>query len=83
MGKHTLADVRTKVTEIIGERVDEEVLTTIQDDSLLIEDLGLDSLYVVQITVDVEEQFGLEIPDENADKFKTVGDIVSYVFEHQ
>ena len=44
-----------------------------------IEDLGADSLDLYQVIMNLEEQFGVEIPSEDAEKIKTVGDAVSYV----
>ncbi|HOF35083.1 MAG TPA: acyl carrier protein [Spirochaetota bacterium] len=44
-----------------------------------IEDLGADSLDLYQVIMNLEEQFGIEIPSEDAEKIKTVGDAVSYV----
>ncbi|HQO22792.1 MAG TPA: acyl carrier protein [Spirochaetota bacterium] len=44
-----------------------------------IEDLGADSLDLYQVIMNLEEQFGIEIPSEDAEKIKTVGDAVNYV----
>jgi len=44
-----------------------------------IEDLGADSLDTVELVMALEEEFGLEIPDEDADKLKTVGDALDYL----
>ncbi len=49
----------------------------------IIEDLGADSLDVVELVMALEEKFGVEIPDEDAEKINTVGDIVSYVESHK
>ena len=45
-------------------------------------DLGYDSLDVVQFVIDVEEEFGVRIPDEQADKLVTVGDVVQFLEAH-
>jgi acyl carrier protein len=51
-------------------------------DTNLVKDLEADSLDAVDIIMSIEEQFGIEIPDEEAEKFETVGDIVRYVDEN-
>ncbi len=44
-----------------------------------IEDLGADSLDIVELVMQMEEEFDLDIPDEDAEKMKTVGDVVKYI----
>jgi acyl carrier protein len=51
----------------------------IQMESKFIDDLGADSLDLYQVIMNLEEQFGIEIPSEDAEKIKTVGDAVAYV----
>ena len=46
-----------------------------------IEDLGADSLDIVELVMTMEEEFDLDIPDEDAEKIKTVGDVVKYIVE--
>jgi len=67
-----------KVREIIVEQlsVDESMVTM---DTNLMKDLEADSLDAVEIIMAIEEEFDLEIPDEEAEKFKMVGDLVKYV----
>jgi acyl carrier protein len=48
-----------------------------------IEDLNADSLDLVELIMELEEQFGIQVPDEIADKIVTVGDAVDYIIEHQ
>ena len=48
-----------------------------------IEDLGADSLDTVELIMALEEEFGIEVPDEQAEKLTTVGDVVKYIEEHQ
>ncbi len=52
---------------------------TIQPDSQLIEDLKADSLDVVELIMDLENEYGIEIPDDELPKIRTVSDILSYV----
>lgn len=60
--------------------VDESMVTT---ETSLTKDLEADSLDAVEIIMAIEEEFDLEIPDEEAEKFQTVGDLVKYVEEQQ
>ncbi len=70
-----------KIRDIIVEQlsVDESMVAT---DTNLMKDLEADSLDAVEIIMAIEEEFGVEIPDEEAEKFKLVGDLVNYVEEH-
>ena len=54
----------------------------ITPDSGLIEDLNLDSLEMVELATELEDVFGLPIPDEDVDKLKTVGDVQTYIAAH-
>ena len=67
-----------KIREIIVEQldVDEDKVTT---DASITEDLGADSLEVVDLVMSIEESFDLEIPDEEVENIKTVGDIVKFI----
>ena len=67
-----------KIRGIIAEQlnIDPETIT---EDSRLIEDLKADSLDVVELIMDLEQEFGMEIPEEELPKVKTVGDILGYV----
>lgn len=56
--------------------VDESKIT---ENSSFIDDLGADSLDIVELIMAFEEEFDIEIPDENAEKMKTVGDAVKYL----
>lgn len=67
-----------KVKEIICEQLDveEEKVTA---EALIIDDLGADSLDVVDLVMSFEEEFDVEIPDEDVENMKTVGDLVKYI----
>ncbi|MBR5553004.1 MAG: acyl carrier protein [Clostridia bacterium] len=56
---------------------------TITENTNLQEDLGADSLDLVEIIMEFETKFGLEIPDEDILKFKTIGDAVKYIEAHK
>ena len=51
-------------------------------ESNIISDLGADSLDVVDLLMSIEDEFELEIPDEETDKIKTVGELVQYIEDH-
>lgn len=55
---------------------------TITRESSFVEDLGADSLDVVELVMALEEEFGVEIPDDQAEKIVTVGDAVKYIEAH-
>lgn len=71
-----------KVKEIIQEKldVDEDKIT---ENATIQEDLGADSLDIIDLINEFEEQLDIEIPEEAAQSLKTVGDIVKYIEDHQ
>ena len=70
-----------RAKEIIAKEL--EVSTDqLRPDAKFIEDLGADSLDTVELVMALEEEFGLDIPDEDADKMKTVGDALDYLKSH-
>ena len=56
--------------------------TAITEEASFIDDLGADSLDLVELIMALEEEFGIEIPDADAEKVVTVGDVVSYIKEN-
>ena len=78
----TTGNVEQKVRGIIAEQLgvaEDEIKTT----SSFIEDLGADSLDIVELVMAMEEEFEVEIPDEEAENIKTVQDAVNYVTTHK
>lgn len=69
--------VKERVSDILG--VDSEEVTM---ESSFIDDLGADSLDIVELIMALEEDFDIEIPDEEAEKIQTVGDVTNYIKEH-
>ena len=67
-----------KVQEIVAEKLGIEK-SKITMEASFIDDLGADSLDTVELIMKMEEDFGIEIPDEDAEKLKTVGDVVNYL----
>ena len=71
-----------KIKAIIVDKLDvDESKVTMETD--ILKDLEADSLDAVEVILGIEEEFGLEIPDEAADSFSTVSDLVNYVEEHK
>ncbi len=75
-------DIAAKVKEIIVEQlgVDAEEVTT---EASFVEDLGADSLDTVELVMAFEEEFDVEIPDEDAEKIATVSDAINYINSHK
>lgn len=71
-------EVREKVLKIITEQTGKKA-DEISDDAKFIDDLGLDSLDLVELVMAFEEEFGKEIPDEDAEKLTTVGATIRYI----
>jgi acyl carrier protein len=73
--------VKDKVKNIIVEQlgVDEEEVT---EDASFVDDLGADSLDTVELVMALEEEFGLEIPDEDAEKITRVKEAIEYIYTH-
>ncbi len=71
-----------EVKEVIAENlnVDPNEITM---DSNFVEDLNADSLDVVELVMALEEKFGIEIPDSDAENIKTVRDVVEYIANHK
>ena len=72
-----------KVKEVISEQLDVEDLDSITTETTFIDDLGADSLDIVELIMALEEEFDMEIPEEEAEKITSVGDVVTYIEEHQ
>ena len=77
-----MSEVANKVKEIIKEKLSVEA-DAITENASFTNDLGADSLDTVELIMEFEKEFGVQIPDEEAEKIQTVGDAISYVEEHQ
>ncbi len=75
-----LSDVQEKIKKIIVEKlgVNED---QVKSEAKFVEDLGADSLDQVELIMAFEDEFGIEIPDEDAEKIRTVQDGINYVTE--
>ena len=67
-----------KVKALIAEELEVEE-TQVSMESMIVDDLGADSLDVVELIMRLEESFGVEIPDEDAEKIQSVGDAVNFI----
>jgi acyl carrier protein len=76
-----MADIEQKVKDIIINELGVEAEKVTREASF-VEDLGADSLDTVELVMAFEEEFGMEIPDEEAEKLQTVRDAVNYIQQH-
>jgi acyl carrier protein len=74
-------DIETTVKEIIVEQLDVKP-EDVSEAKTFTEDLGADSLAIVELVLALEEKFEVKIPDDEVDKIKTVGDAISYIKQH-
>ena len=72
--------IEERIKEIIADQLGVEA-EKVTPEAKFIEDLGADSLDVVELIMAFEEEFGIEIPDEDAEKIQTVGDVINYLKE--
>ena len=81
MASMSKEEIMGKLKPVIAEQlgVDESEVT---DTASFTEDLNADSLDLVDLIMSLEEQFGLQISDEDAEKLTTVGEAVDYIYEH-
>ena len=73
--------VDKRVKEIVAEQLGRDV-NEVTNEASFIDDLGADSLDIVELVMAMEDEFGIEIPDEDAEKIKTVKDVVEYIKAH-
>jgi len=73
--------IDTRVKEIVAEQLNVDQ-AQLENSKSFINDLGADSLDIVELVMAMEEEFDIEIPDEDAEKIQTVGDAVKYISEH-
>jgi acyl carrier protein len=71
-------EILEKVKAVVVDQLNVEE-PEVTDEASFIDDLGADSLGIVELVMALEEEFGISIPDEDAEGIKTVGDAVSYI----
>jgi acyl carrier protein len=80
--KETIMAVDTdKVRQIVADQLGVDV-DEVTPEASFVDDLGADSLDTVELVMALEEEFGIEIPDEEAEKISTVADAIKYIEEH-
>jgi acyl carrier protein len=67
----------------IEQRVKDIIVEQLGVEAKFIEDLGADSLDTVELVMALEEEFGIEVPDEQAEKLQSVGDVIKYIEDLQ
>ncbi len=77
-----MSEIEAKVKKIIMEQLGVEE-PEVTPEAKFIEDLGADSLDTVELVMALEEEFGIEIPDEDAEKIATVKNATDYILEHK
>jgi acyl carrier protein len=81
-GKKMAGDVEAKVREIISEQLGVSA-DEVTPEASFVEDLGADSLDIVEMVMALEEEYGIDISDEDAEKIRTVKDVLSYIEAHR
>ncbi len=76
--KTTEERIKDIIVDQLGVNADQ-----VTPDAKFIEDLGADSLDTVELIMALEEEFGIEVPDEEAEKLQSVGDVIKYIEENQ
>ena len=74
--------VEEKVIDIVSEQMNVDKSQVARETSF-VNDLGADSLDTVELVMEFEDEFGLDIPDEDAEKIQTVGEAIDYIEENQ
>ncbi len=77
-----MSDIAARVKKIVVEHLGVEE-AKVTENASFIDDLGADSLDTVELVMAFEEEFGVEIPDDAAEKITTVGDATKYIEEHK
>jgi acyl carrier protein len=78
----SMSDTADRVKKIVVEHLGVEA-DKVTEDASFIDDLGADSLDIVELVMAFEEEFGVEIPDDAAEKIATVSDAIKYIDEHK
>jgi len=77
-GEHFMSDIKARIVKVICEQLDVEA-SKVTNEADFLEDLGADSLDTVELVMAFEEEFDVEIPDDTAEKIKTVNDVLALV----
>ena len=74
-------EIAEKVKEIISQQLDADS-AALKPEASFIDDLGADSLAIVELVLAFEEEFDIDIPDDDTEQIRTVGDAIKYITEH-
>lgn len=77
----SVEEIRSKVTDTVAKSFKLDV-GSVTDDKSFTDDLGADSLETVELVMALEEEFGIEISDEDAEKIRTVGDAITFISDN-
>ncbi len=77
-----MSDIQTRVIKIVANQLGIDD-SDVKPDSSFVDDLGADSLDTVELVMAIEEEFDIEIPDDDAEKIKLVKDVIDYVSSKQ
>ncbi len=82
MENKSAKSVKDRVIELVAKSLDLDLNTkSITETSEFVKDLGADSLHLVELIMMLEEEFGVEIPDDKASEMKKIGDVIEYIKE--
>ncbi len=77
-----MSDIKAKIAEIVADRLGVEA-EKVTEEASFIDDLGADSLDIVELVMAFEEEFGIDIPDDAAEKILTVKDAIAFIEENK
>ena len=75
-----MSDLAERVKKIVVEHLDVDA-GKVEPKASFIDDLGADSLDIVELVMAIEEEFGIEVPDDDAERMQSIGDVIRYVEE--
>ncbi|MBD5182306.1 MAG: acyl carrier protein [Muribaculaceae bacterium] len=78
-----MSEIAEKVKMIVKDKLNIDDDSKITEDATFVNDLGADSLDTVELIMELENTFGIEIPEDQSEKIKTVGDAIAYIEEAQ
>lgn len=72
-----------KIKDILAEQFDVDDVSTLTESTNIADDLGADSLDVVEVLMSIEDEFKVEIPDEEIENIRTIGELTAFIESHQ